>query len=227
MTIAEAVDHLRHVTDDPADPAIEPGPPAAQPSTTARFEREGDVWAITYEDRTFRIRDTKGLGYLAQLLATPGREIPAIDLSAASGSGNGGVGARVAAEAGLGPAGGTADPLLDGAARGAYRDRLRELQEDIDEADRFGDTERATRARQEFEFLARELTVATGLGGRDRLAPSDAERARQSVSKAIRQTLDRIEQHDHALAAHLRHSVRLGAFCGYLPDPRSEVRWTT
>jgi predicted ATPase/class 3 adenylate cyclase len=227
MSIEEAVDHVRRLVEDDAAPSPKPTRSAAPPTTSGRFIREGDVWAIKYEDRTFRIRDTKGLRYLAQLLAAPGREVPAIDLAAASGSANGVVGAGVAAEAGLAPVVGTTDPLLDSAARGAYRDRLRDLQQDIDEADRFGDGERASRAREEFEFLARELTIATGLGGRDRRALSDAERARQSVSKAIRQTLDRIEKHDHALAAHLRHSIRLGAFCGYLPDPRSEVRWTT
>lgn len=226
MTIEEAVDYLRRLVEDDFATSPETRAPAALP-TSGRFIREGDVWAITYEDRTFRIHDTKGLRYLAQLLAAPGREIPAIDLAAGGRSGAGGVAARVAAEVGLASAIATADPLLDSEARGAYRERLRELQEDIDEADRFGDSERAARAREEFEFLTRELTVATGLGGRDRRALSDAERARQSVSKAIRQTLDRIEEHDHALAVHLRHSIRTGAFCGYLPDPRSEVRWTT
>jgi non-specific serine/threonine protein kinase len=228
MTIEEAVDYLRRLVEDDAARSPEPTAPAARPPTTSgRFTREGDVWAITYEDRNFRIRDTKGLRYLAELLSTPGREVPAIDLVATSGSGPGATGAGAATEAGLAPVVGTSDPLLDKAARGAYRDRLRDLQEEIEEAERFGDGERASRAREEFEFLARELTVATGLGGRDRRAPSDAERARQSVSKAVRQALARIEEHDRALAAHLRHSVRLGAFCGYLPDPRSEVRWTT
>jgi predicted ATPase/class 3 adenylate cyclase len=227
MTIEEAVDYLRRLVEDDFATSPEPAAPAAAPTTSGRFIREGDVWAITYEDRTFRIRDTKGLRYLADLLAAPRREVPAIDLAATSGSGPRAIAAGVAAEAGLAPVVRTTDPLLDSAARGAYRDRLRDLQEEIDEAERFGDGERASRAREEFEFLARELTVATGLGGRDRRAPSDAERARQSVSKAIRQTLDRIEKHDRALAAHLRHSIRLGALCGYLPDPRSEVRWTT
>jgi predicted ATPase/class 3 adenylate cyclase len=226
MTIEEVVDYLRRLVEDDFATSSERPAPAALP-TSGRFIREGDVWAITYEDRTFRIHNAKGLHYLAQLLAAPGREIPAIDLAAGARSGAGGVPARVAAEAGLAPAIATADPLLDSAARGAYRERLRELQEDIDEADRFGDSERAARAREEFEFLAQELTIATGLGGRERRAPSEAERARQSVSKAIRQALDRIEEHDRALATHLRHSVRLGAFCGYVPDPRSEVRWTT
>jgi predicted ATPase/class 3 adenylate cyclase len=227
MTIEEAVDYLRGLVGGEEPRSQESAAPATSPTTPGRFIREGDVWAITYDDRTFRIHDTKGLRYLAQLLAAPGREIPAVDLAAGARSGARGVGAHVAAEAGLAPAIATADPLLDSAARGAYRERLRELQEDIDEADRFGDSERAARAREEFAYLAKELTTATGLGGRARRAPSEAERARQSVSKAIRQTLDRIERHDRDLATHLRHSVRLGAFCGYMPDPRSEVRWTT
>jgi len=54
-----------------------------------------------------------------------------------------------------------------------------------------------------------------------------AERARQSVTKAIREALDRIERHDRALGAHLRHAVRTGTMCAYVPDPRSDVRWIT
>ena len=188
--------------------------------------REGDVWTIDFDGRTTRLRDSRGLQYLARLLSTPGREIAAIDLAgevAATGT----VDAVAAAEAGLVAAGTADDPLLDGEARAAYRDRLRELQEEIDEAERFGDTERAARNRDEFDVLTRELAAATGLGGRRRGAPSAAERARQSVSKAIRGALDRIAGQDPALGAHLRHAVRTGALCGYLPDPRSEVRWIT
>ena len=237
MTLEEAVDHLNrvvaewtHAGDAPVAPPPGPADHAAasdpSPPATGRFVREGDVWTIDFDGRTTRLRDSRGLQYLARLLETPGREIAAIDLAgevAATGT----VDAVAAAEAGLVAAGTADDPLLDGEARAAYRDRLRELQEEIDEAERFGDTERAARNRDEFDVLTRELAAATGLGGRRRGAPSAAERARQSVSKAIRGALDRIAGQDPALGAHLRHAVRTGALCGYLPDPRSEVRWIT
>jgi predicted ATPase/class 3 adenylate cyclase len=239
MSLEEAVDHLFRVVAEgfgeesaelPAPAAASDRTPAAAsdpPPAVGRFIREGDVWAVTFEERTIRLRDSKGLRHLARLLASPGREIPAIELAADLAAGAERVAPGQAADAGLTPTGPPDDPLLDREAREAYRDRLRDLQAEIDEAERFGDAGRASRYREEFQVLTRELAIATGLGGRQRGAPSSAERARQAVSKATRQALDRIAEQDAALGAHLRHSVRTGVMCGYLPDPRSEVRWIT
>jgi predicted ATPase/class 3 adenylate cyclase len=201
-------------------------PPQPTPSAPAgRFVREGEVWAITFENRTIRLRDAKGLRHLAVLLATPGREVAAVDLAAGRGTGPDSAGRTAAADAGLATTGAPLDGVLDAQARAAYRQRLVELQGEIDEAEGLGDRERASRLREEFEAITHELASATGLLGRVRGAPSPAERARQSVSKAIREAIERIERQDHALGAHLRHSVRTGTMCGYLPDPRAPMRW--
>jgi hypothetical protein len=191
------------------------------PPDEVALQREGDVWAMTFGGRTIRLRDTKGLRYVARLLAEPDREIPAIDLVAQT---ERHVGPETEGE--LSRAGGGADPVLDAEARAAYRSRLTELQEEIDEAERFGDWERAERLRTEFEFITRELSAAIGLGGRARGHATEAERARQSATKAIRQAIARIEDHDRNLADHLRHAIRTGVFCVYAPDPLTPVRWT-
>jgi hypothetical protein len=190
------------------------------------FVSEGEVWAITFEGRTIRLKESKGLKYLARLLSAAGREVAAIELVAADRPG-GGKRRSDAVEAGLSVGEGLGDPVLDAGSRAAYRVRLLELQGEIDEADGFGDLERLSRLREEFDFITQELVAATGLGGRHRTQPSAAERARQSVTKAIRDALDRIERQDPMLGAHLRHAVRTGAMCSYTPDPRSPVRWTT
>src|SRR5206468_1649212 len=49
------------------------------------FRREGDYWTITYAGTTVRLRGTRGLHYLAQLLNAPGRELHATELVAVSG----------------------------------------------------------------------------------------------------------------------------------------------
>ena len=56
-----------------------------EPSTLAGnvFRREGDYWLVVFDDRTARIRDLKGMRYLARLLAVPGRELHVLDLVAA------------------------------------------------------------------------------------------------------------------------------------------------
>jgi non-specific serine/threonine protein kinase len=64
-----------------------------------------------------------------------------------------------------------------------------------------------------------------GLGGRDRLAASTAERARINVTRAIKAALARIQEHSPALGRHLARTVRTGIYCSYAPDPRFPSAW--
>lgn len=75
------------------------------------------------------------------------------------------------------------------------------------------------------DLLTEQLAAAVGLGGRDRGAASSAERARVTVTKAIRAAQQRIAQEDAELGAHLEVSVRTGSFCVYCPDPGSPITW--
>ncbi len=192
------------------------------------FRREGEYWSITFEGETLRLKDSKGLHYLAQLLANPGQEFLALELVTAGRAPNGS--ANVPALRGdtgytvRRDPGGSGE-LLDAPAREAYRRRLQELESEIDEAEERADRERAARARDERDLLARELTVAMGLGGRARKAPSDAERARVNVTKAIKAALARIRDQRPALWRHLANTIRTGTFCSYAPDPRVPTTW--
>ena len=115
----------------------------------------------------------------------------------------------------------TRGALIDDEARAAYRVRLRELQAELDEADAFNDPARGEAARLEMDALEAQLSAAFGLGGRPRPEGSAAERARQSVTKAIREATRRIAAEDSALGDHLDRSVRTGVYCVYDPDPSS------
>lgn len=46
------------------------------------FRREGEYWTIRYNGTIIRLRDTKGLRYLAHLLRHPGERFAACDLVA-------------------------------------------------------------------------------------------------------------------------------------------------
>ena len=46
----------------------------------AVFRREGDYWTVAYGGQTARLRDVKGLRYLACLLRRPGREVHVLEL---------------------------------------------------------------------------------------------------------------------------------------------------
>jgi predicted ATPase/class 3 adenylate cyclase len=177
--------------------------------TPGLLRRTGRAWLVGYGDARFELADAKGLGYLARLLTEPDREIHVLDLA--------GRGQPVDA--------GHAGSVLDEPAKAAYRRRLRELEEEIEEAQAWNDPERASRAELELEGLTRELSAAVGLGGRDRMAASGAERARISVRKAIAAAVARIGEHDPDLGLLLATTVKTGTYCRYTPDPRLPVSW--
>lgn len=173
---------------------------------TGTFRRTGELWEVGLDGSTVTARGSKGMQDLHRLLGSPGREIHALEL----------VGSPVD-ESGTGP-------QLDPAARRAYEERVRELQGEIDEADRHHDLARAERARVELDALVDELAAALGLGGRARTtAGSSAERARSTVTQRVRSTIRRLEEVHPALGRHLRASVRTGAFCAYSPE--SPTTW--
>jgi tetratricopeptide (TPR) repeat protein len=177
------------------------------------FRREGDYWSVVFEGRTVRVRDLKGMHYLAQLLASPGRDFHVLDL--------------VAAETGQKTALGDAGEILDERAKSAYRRRLAEIEDDIEQARALADAEREAQADAERDFLVRELARAVGLGGRDRRAGSASERARAGVTRAIRHAIARIGEHHPQLGEHLKRSVRTGTYCTYAPGPGAVAAWTS
>jgi hypothetical protein len=207
----------------PPNPLVDVGTEAPQdPRASERadfFRLEGDYWSVTFDGRTVHVRDLKGMHYVARLLADPGREHHVLDLVAAE---------RVpgaAADAGGTPglplrALGDAGELIDAQAKDAYRRRLSEIDEDIEQAQTDGDDERVAQAQTERDFLVRELARAFGLGGRERRAASASERARAGVSRAVRHAIARIGEHDPRLGEHLSRAIRTGTYCTYLPDPR-------
>lgn len=212
----------RAIVGEDATPSPSEQPPKAD-RLDSRFVREGEYWSVVYEGTEFRIRDSKGVGYIATLLASPGREFHALDLVGPGGSG--GTPARedeLTARA-LGDAG----EILDPEAKAAYRARLSDLEETIEEARAWGDDERAARANEEREALLGQLAGAVGLGGRDRRAASASERARVNVTRAIKSAVARIAEQSPALGAHLDATLRTGTFCTYTPDPRSQTVWKT
>jgi hypothetical protein len=203
-----------------------------QPETSAVirpsvFRAEGEYWTVVFETETFRLKDTKGLHYLARLLQHPGREFHVLDLVTSEERGEP---FRRASRSVRGDdlgAGGHVDvgPLLDERAKASYRARLRELEDDLNEATEWADSGRTVRIRAEMDFLADELAGAVGLGGRDRKVSSAAERARVNITRAVHAALGRIREHSTALANHLDTTVHTGTFCSYTPDPRRPVSW--
>jgi non-specific serine/threonine protein kinase len=199
------------------------GPPSRQGGPAPRtedvaFVREGDVWALTFRERTMRLRHVIGFEHLAVLLNTPGREWAAVELAGWSR-------ARTSISPDL-PTGGMSEhELLDVKAITELRQRLIELEDEIEESERWSDFERAAHRREEMEAITARLAVDLGLNGRPREFAANAERARVNVTKAIRSAIARIAEVFRDLGEHLSASITTGTFCGYRPDPSSTIRW--
>ena len=198
------------------------------PDDECLFRREGEFWTVVYRGVTCRLRDMKGLCYIAHLIAHPGQRIHVLDLFAQAG----GDGAAIAPFAGLQAESlevvsdpGDASEVLDSRARVEYRQRLSELRAELEEAEGNNDPGRAERTRNELDSLTDGLKSALGLRGRSRRFTTETERVRSSVSKSIRTGLERIQRSHHELGAHLSTCIRTGYFCAYLPDPGRQPSW--
>ena len=190
---------------------------------TGAFRLDGDTRTASFAGTTVLLRDLTGMKYLARLLAEPGREFHVLDLATTARGRTTGPAPSASDDLHIGTD--DAGPLLDEQARQAYRRRLCEIDEDVAEAEEMGDQERAALARADRDHVVSELARAFGLGGRSRLAASASERARGSVTRAIRYALARIGEHHPALADHLVRTVRTGTYCAYEPDPRMPLTW--
>ncbi|MGE0684242.1 MAG: hypothetical protein AB7P69_25455, partial [Candidatus Binatia bacterium] len=211
--------------------AIQPSTLSSQPSSV--FRREGEYWTLVFEGESCRMRDTRGLHYLAQLLYHPHEELHVLRLVTGEKSST-----DITQQAALGlqwvddPADARhassftdLGDLLDSQARAAYRRRIEDVQAEMEEAGRFHDQGRVDHLQDEFEFLARELAQAVGLGGQARRVGSPAERARVAVTKAIKTVLKKIHKYHPALGRHLTHTLKTGTYCSYTPDPRLPISW--
>ncbi|MEA2826958.1 MAG: hypothetical protein QOG43_1397 [Actinomycetota bacterium] len=196
---------LASLADGSGPPA---GGPAAAPATAAALAWDGKCWTVAYGPATARLRDTKGLRYLAQLVARPGVEHHVLDLV--------GPDARDTGDAG---------GMLDAQSKAAYRRRLEQLRADMDDAEALLDDEAAARIQSEIDALVAELARAVGLGGRDRRAASAAEKARLNVTRALRSAIRTVTDVLPDLGRHLDAAIRTGIFCSYDPAAGGAVRW--
>ncbi len=183
------------------------GPPQAAGPTSGRFARRGGRWQIGFAGREGVFPSSRGMVYLAELLARPNEPIHVLDLAA------------LVAPPGAPPIGGAdAGELLDARARRAARSRMHDLARALEEAECNGDPARRDVLRHELEALERTLASALGLGGRARRAGDPVERARKAVYNRIGDAVRRIEAELPELGRHLRRGVKTGRTCTYAPE---------
>jgi len=190
---------------DPDETRAEAKAHPSAPGTAAMFRRDGGFWTLAFDGVTVQLTDQKGFHDLARLLARPGNEIHCLELAE-----------RPREDGG---------PALDDRARRDIQHRVRELQQEIDDASAAGHDARAEQARAELDQIAEVLAGALGLRGRTRTIGSGAERARSAVTWRIRSAIRKIAGVHPRLGRHLDNSINTGTFCSYQPEVG--VTWTS
>ena len=212
---------------DPADRdllrQLSVGTPASAPdpeSRMATLRRDGSWWTVACDDTSARLRHTKGLQYLADLVGHPGAErhaLDLVDLVEGVSAADTGIDRRRLGDAG---------PVLDAKSRDAYRRRVTELRDEVEDALAVEDDERAAAAQAELDTLVAELARAFGLGGRERKASSVSEKARLNVTRALRAAIATLTDALPDAGAVLDRRVKTGLFCAYEPHPDDEILWS-
>ena len=185
---------------------------------------------MSFAGTTSRLKDARGLHYIAHLLQQPHQEVHVITLITRSADlSEGPAEVHLLQDPSLPfdhPEGfSDAGEILDPHARAAYKQRLSELREGLAEARQFHDLGRSEQLAAEIDFLTHELSRAVGLGGRARRVGSPVERARVNITRAIKRALRTIGEHHPALGQHLATTIKTGAYCSYTPDTRLLITW--
>jgi tetratricopeptide (TPR) repeat protein len=177
--------------------------PSAAGPHACTFHRSGDVWEVEFAGRSARLPHARGLTDLAFLLSRPDQAVSVLELS------------------GDNPTVASAAPgalALDERARREIRDRLRELDAEVAEAEENHDDERAAMWRERRQQLAEAVARDLGLGGRSRRVDDSLERARKTVSTRILRTIATLARAHPELGRHLERCVDTGAWCAYRPS---------
>ena len=201
----EVINCVRTVLDDTISGRVPPPSDSESPATTASMRSHADLCEITFAGRAVSVRMSKGMSDIVRLVEVAGREVHCTDL------------ADVAVEQS------STGEVVDARARREYEDRIRDLQNDIDEAEHDNDYARSYRLQFELDALVDHLAASLGRGKRARRGADNTERARSAVTHRVRATVRQLSRVHPALARHFEHSITTGIYCKY--EPEHPVVW--
>ncbi len=188
---------------------LDPGRPFEMAATDAvaqyAFQRHGPIWAVTFDGHASTLGHSKGMEYIARLLARPGDQIGASELSAAA------------------PVRSTRATVVDRETQDSVQARAREIDEELQDAQLLGDNQRQVRLREELEAILDQRVRDTKIGGRSREFTDDSDRVRSSVRRAIDRALKAISKQDFPAGDFLRAQIDTGHSCRYRTAP--EIFW--
>lgn len=195
------------------------------------FNRGVDTWAIVYDGNAVHppLRNTKGLAYLAFLLANPDKQFYALQIihevegkpytpeeSLSS------LSAEQLDEYGLSVSGFTdAGEIMDEDYEADVRRRITEFERRRESAEAMGDLDAVAKAESQLKQYKRALSAGIGKYGRHRTQGNALDKARVAVTQAIGRALKKLREQCPALYEHLRSNLHTGTTCKYTPPPPS------
>ena len=208
---------VRSARDECGAPTSILGQPTA--GADAVFQRNGEYWTIGFAGRIGRLRDSKGLRYICELLRHPGQEIHVAELAAsvdsAESPGLRGLEIGPGMAVRRGRLGGSTAVLSQ-----VQREQIADLADRLEIARDLGDTDRI----HNLEDQLRQV-VAVHSGSSDRAQERTQDVVRQNVSRAIKSAIEKIGLQNPDLKLYLNATIRKGQFCIYQADRRIPVRW--
>ncbi|MDZ4853225.1 MAG: hypothetical protein SGI77_28380 [Pirellulaceae bacterium] len=169
------------------------------------FQCKGKHRMLAFNSEIEITSETNGNWYIEQLLAKPNVAFRCTHLESLL--------AGLAEETSTGSIG----EVVDMETLKGYRDRLQEIDEELEEAASFNDPARQEKLGDERQAILDQMKSAQGIGGRVR-QKFDAERSRKTVCKAISRSIEAIEKVHPELGLHLHKSINLGLEVSYNPD---------
>lgn len=198
------------------------------------FKEGIDTWAIVYDGVAVHppLKNTKGLRYLAFLLAHPSQEgyyalqiVHEVDGTPYGPDETYAVmSAEELDEYGLSVSGFTdAGEIMDSEYEKDCRNRLKKAQEELKRAETHRDAAATRQAKSDIEQYRRALREGIGLSGRHRATGNASEKARVAVTQAIGRLLKKLQEQHPTLYEHLHSSLQTGSKCSY--NPSTPIDW--
>ena len=193
------------------------------------FRWRGERWEIQFKDGQLNVYEhLDGLLYLSRMVQRQGRRFLPSDLRAAKAQFVGGADSRSAVEADnicadRSDSSTDAGELIDPQAREEYRQRVEELNEQLEDAHLLNEETRIIQLEGEKERIIEALRAATGLGGRTTRISRDAKNTRDAVKNAINRAVEHIGRKDEALETHFSNSLDFQDLFTYRPE--SMIAW--
>jgi len=208
------------------------------------WHREGKVWRIIYDNKPDSFGDLKGMLYIAQLLANPGKFISAAELMESSKkkrtSSKVDIGHGIdpdliekygkmsdeqlhkqqLSKGGLGSAG----DITDRKAIKDVKENIRKLEKSLEIAEETRDFDRASEIREELHKLRKYLARGVSIRGKSRKDRDTDTKIVKAVDRCINTAKKNIMEENESLWLHLYNTIKRRD-CRFLYAPDRTIKW--